>query len=539
MAMLCLSPNAYAYDFEIDGIYYEVLSVPETTVQVVASPQKYKGSISLPSTANWNGRSWTVTQIGSWAFSDCPELSEIVIPPSIAKIGMGAFTYTPIKRVHIADISAWMKVDLSNLAYYKSTSPFYNHANLVIDGKIVTELAIPSGIKVINGNLSGCGSLKTVILPPDCLQMTYSGTYYGATFANCINLETIIIEGENVVVCDHAFDGCIRLNDVSFLNKCRSIGEYAFAGCSSLTQVVIPDNIEQIGSYPFSGCENLESLTIGGGVAELPKEGSGYESYLNLLGGCKNLKILEIADGEGALDIFQSKNYSTGGSSYDLYRYYGSLHNNSLDSVKINREIYFWTPLEHLHYTCVYAPLAGNTSLKKAFIGGSMKELSPYFFHGCSSLESVSIGSEITRIGKDCFSGCNAIKQIVLYCTTPPKFSQSTKDLFSHTQLMSIEIIVPQGTLEVYKNSDGWKEFLNIKEGTSSGINNIVEDNNSFSVTVIGGVLHILNKDAKSIVRVFSTQGSLLVETMENEVNNLATGIYIVTIGNKSFKIKI
>lgn len=146
MAMLCLSHNAYAYDFEVDGIYYEVLSVPESTVQVVACPQKYKGSISLPSTASWNGRSWTVTQIGSFAFEGCSELSEIGIPPSIVKICMGAFNYTSIKRVHIADISAWMKVDLSE----QSSSPFYNHADLVIDGKIVTELAIPSGIKAIN-----------------------------------------------------------------------------------------------------------------------------------------------------------------------------------------------------------------------------------------------------------------------------------------------------------------------------------------------------------------------------------------------------
>lgn len=96
------------------------------------------------------------------------------------------------------------------------------------------------------------------------------------------------------------------------------------------------------------------------------------------------------------------------------------------------------------------------------------------------------------------------------------------------------------------KNDMGFYDFTDsrtlskriIVEPTN-GINGVVGEHSSLSVAVNEGRIDILNKGSKEVVRVFSTQGLLIIETMDNEICNLATGLYIVTIGNKSFKVKI
>ena len=100
--------------------------------------------------------------------------------------------------------------------------------------------------------------------------------------------------------------------------------------------------------------------------------------------------------------------------------------------------------------------------------------------------------------------------------------------------------------IECSKNEMGFYDFTDsrtlskrIVVEPSAGINEVVGENSSLSVVVKEGRIHILNKGSKEVVRVFSMQGLLIIETMDNEICNLATGLYIVTIGNKSFKVKI
>lgn len=100
--------------------------------------------------------------------------------------------------------------------------------------------------------------------------------------------------------------------------------------------------------------------------------------------------------------------------------------------------------------------------------------------------------------------------------------------------------------IECKKNDMGFYDFTDsrtlskrIVVEPSAGINGVVSENSSLSVAVFEGRIHILNKDPKDVVRVFSTQGLLMIETMDNEIYNLATGLYIVTIDTKTFKVKI
>ena len=93
LAILCSFTNAYAYDFEADGIYYYITS--NNTVQVTYEDtnfdyNSYSGSVSIPSTVTRNNKTYTVTAIGDSAFYSSM-IYEVSIPSTVTKIGRAAF----------------------------------------------------------------------------------------------------------------------------------------------------------------------------------------------------------------------------------------------------------------------------------------------------------------------------------------------------------------------------------------------------------------------------------------------------------------
>ena len=86
------SISASAYDVEVDGIYYNLVS-KDNVAEVTAGDGKYSGSITIPSSINVNEVEYSVTSIGRSAFSYCRGLTSVTIPNSVSNIGKEAFEY--------------------------------------------------------------------------------------------------------------------------------------------------------------------------------------------------------------------------------------------------------------------------------------------------------------------------------------------------------------------------------------------------------------------------------------------------------------
>lgn len=117
VAMLLAVLPSSAYDFEVDGIYYNILSLNELTCEVTYNPANkstqymrfddngftfscdvvhypsYTGSVTIPPTVNYKGRELSVTGIGEYAFFGCGGLKSLSLPSSI----------TQIKRFNVRD----------------------------------------------------------------------------------------------------------------------------------------------------------------------------------------------------------------------------------------------------------------------------------------------------------------------------------------------------------------------------------------------------------------------------------------------------
>ena len=92
---LALSFTVNAYDFEVDGIYYNINGNEATVTYKEYSSSNwtyfYSGSVVIPETVTYSNVTYPVTAIGYSAFRLCKNLTSIQIPNSITTIETYAF----------------------------------------------------------------------------------------------------------------------------------------------------------------------------------------------------------------------------------------------------------------------------------------------------------------------------------------------------------------------------------------------------------------------------------------------------------------
>lgn len=222
----CIASLSYAYDIEVDDIYYNV-NVTEMTVDVTyksVAYNSYSGRLFIPSTITYNNRELKVVSIGSNAFRDCDKLTSVSLPNSISLIGNGAF---------------------------------YGCTNL-------TDLIIPNSVTTIKDNaFNGCSSLTNMDIPNSVTDFRHSAFY------NCTNLRSVRLS-ENMTEIDlNFFHNCKELVSIDIPASVKRIGYNAFRNCTKLKSINLVDGLETLGIGVFIGCSSLKEITIPSTVMDI------------------------------------------------------------------------------------------------------------------------------------------------------------------------------------------------------------------------------------------------------------------------------
>lgn len=88
LCMFSLPIHAY----EKDNLIYEIISEDEATVSVRANEEGYKAtSLVIPETVDIDGKTYTVTEVECFGFSDSESLVDVKLPSTLKLLGQQCF----------------------------------------------------------------------------------------------------------------------------------------------------------------------------------------------------------------------------------------------------------------------------------------------------------------------------------------------------------------------------------------------------------------------------------------------------------------
>lgn len=437
IAVLLCSTTVSAYDFEVDGIYYNILSAAERTVEVTSGTTTYEGDIVIPSIVKYNNLDFSVTAIGTSAFL-MSGITSIILPHSLTSIGESAFFNCNI-----------------------------------------TSITLPESLKSIGKDaFNGCAYLTSINIPEGITSIPDNA------FSSCFRLETIQISQNVTSIGNGAFLFCSKLKPFDPPTNLRTIGSDAFNGCENMTYFKYTNggfNIDinsfrnsiKIMSVPAWICPGIDTTT----------PPSAYFDLNEVVFILPYEEMMADFDGDGIEEslIYSDYGFHVSGHWEDanILLYDPAFTDTEIDylletggRVTQNGVIYQVASLRNSFTMRVHGYEEGITTadiaskityLNREFTVTSIKGSA---FANATSLTTVKIPSTITSIGTDAFVGCTAITSVTTERTTPLTINDGCFDAM--TQLF-VTLYVPTGSLSAYQTADVWKGFGTITEaGVSS-----------------------------------------------------------------------
>ena len=391
LLLLCTTATT-AYAFEVDGIHYKVTNSTTKEVEVFNNYDTsgiYGGDIVIPETVIFNNVTYTVTSIGSSAFSGCSGLTSVEIPNSVTSIGSSAFAYC------------------SGL----------------------TNIEIPGSVSSIGMNaFRNCSKLENVII---CNGVT---SIVDSMFWECIGLTNVTIPNSVTSIDAYAFANCKNLENIEVPNSVKKIGHGAFQLCGKLKTFTIPSSVTSIGEYVFSSCDGLKSIT-----SLIPAEklfAVSSKAFFTAKGACTlyvpygvKETYASTAGWNEFTNIVELEPEVIGGSCGANVNW---ILENGVLTITGNgmmNDYYTWgTPAPWMEYAALItnvviedgvtsiggAAFSGCSGLTSIEIPNSVTSIQYNAFDCCSGLTSVTIPNSVTSIGYEAFYKCTGLTSIVI-----------------------------------------------------------------------------------------------------------------------------
>ena len=480
MLLALVAATASSQTFEVDGIYYNILSEDDRTVEVTKSPYFCAGDILIPEEVIHDSKAYLVTIICDSVFFWRNSLKSVSMP-SVTTIGDYAFD-----------------------------SCF-----------ALTSVSTPAATTIGDWVFNYCHALKSVSMP----SVTTIGD---RVFNDCPALASVSMSSVTSIG-DFAFSGCESLISVE-MPSVTTIGEDAFQYCYSLASVSIPATCTLIGENPFRGCTALKDIVVDGNNPKYSAlDGALYDKDKTALIGWPTAK--------GDISILPSVT-RIGGETFYMCDTLTSVYMPSVTTIgdwafgSCRALTSVSMPQVTTIGECVFYNLDSLTSVSMP----AVITIGEYAFSGCSALTSVDIPASVTTISDYAFSGCNSLTSVYCHWVEPLECDPDFED----EVLENAILFVPRETIDAYRGVYPWSEFANIVEGRYSGISDT--PGSGLSVKVIDGAITVEGGDGTAsapLVEVYSAGGVCVYRGTDTVIGGLTHGVYVVKVGGTVQKVAL
>lgn len=492
---LIASINAFGYDYETDGLYYNI-NAANGTASITTGESAYVGDINIPDNIDVKGKLLKVTSIGT-AFAGSA-ISSLSIGVNVSEI-----EYNALRNCQ----------KLSKLIFRESENPLTLKCyvvNMYVTYGLFYDLPLTEvyfGRPIICdrnwspflGSGSKCTTLETIhftggcdVIPANvCESSTIKNIYIGSkvtsinsnAFYRCDNLQNIYIDDVNSFASIN-FNSYPQEGHNLFLNgepanelsiSSETISSSAFKGIQNIESINLEDSVLSIGSNAFSNCPQLKSIAIKGESISWSNYAFAYNNSLEYFE-APNLKDL----GEAAL--YSCSNISSI-SLPKLLKISNSAFSGCRNLTDVNFPI-----VESIGSMAFY-----NTNIENLILP-SIITIQNQAFEYCYNLKEVTLGIKTKSLGSSLFNGCKNIENLNIKALNPPFADGAISDfLYVNTTLN-----VPSISFQEYKETSPWSLFFDMDEMNLDYIE--IDDCIYYADGTVGFFIKVNDKDKNTIV---------------------------------------
>ena len=307
-------------------------------------------------------------EIPAYFFKECPNLTTLVIPNSVTKIGREAFSGSGISQITLSE----------NLTTIEAMA--FKESGL-------TQITLPESLTTIETSAFYKTKLETITIPKNVTKIPTD------CFYQCENLIRAMFPNTLTTIDARAFRGCSNLANIDIPTSLETIGIGAFGDCKNLkltNQFRFPDSMKELGEAAFENCTQL-------GINQLIFPGNMENANI---GGFINCDVTHVIVEEGAKKVTLTSNKYLKSITLPktVSELVGYLDAVELESFVIDEE----APLTEIGALTFFR----STKLKSFICPKSVTKIGAMAFSECSALETVKLPEGITSIGNRAFYNC-------------------------------------------------------------------------------------------------------------------------------------